>query len=51
MTNLDYLKINAISTREWEDGKFTMYCLTEGVAICNNKTNSYLWYTNPRPGR
>jgi hypothetical protein len=51
MTNLDYLKKNAIRTREWPDGKFTMYHLNEGVAVCNNKTNSYLWYSNPQPGR
>jgi len=51
MTNLEYFKKNALSTREWPGGIFTMYRLNSGIAICNNKTNSYLWYTNPQSGR
>lgn len=51
MTHLEYLKKNATSTREWPGGKFTTYRLNEGIAIYNNETNSYLWYTNPQPGR
>ena len=51
MTHLDYLKQNAVSTREWPDGKFTMYWLNEGIAIYNNHNNKYLWYTNTQPGR
>lgn len=50
MTNLEYLQKNAVSTREFEDGKFMMYRLNEGIAVCNTVTNTYLWYTNPQPG-
>jgi len=51
VTHLDYLKQNAISTREWEDGKFVMYRLSAGIAVYNNHNNKYLWYANPQPGR
>jgi hypothetical protein len=51
VTHLDYLKQNATSTREWEDGKFTMYRLNDGIAVYNNQNNKYLWYTNPQLGR
>jgi hypothetical protein len=51
VTQLDYLTQNAISTREWPDGKFTMYRLNEGIAVYNNHTDKYLWYINPQPGR
>ena len=49
MTQLEYLKEKAESTRELEDGKFTIYTLKEGVAVYNNTTNKYLWYTDPQP--
>lgn len=49
MTHLEYLQINAESTREFDDGKYTMYRLKEGIAVYNNENNKYLWYTNPQP--
>jgi hypothetical protein len=49
MTQLEYLQRNATSTREWEDGKFVMYRLTEGIAIYNKHNDKYLWYTNRQP--
>lgn len=51
MTHLEYLKQNATTTREWEDGKFTMYKLAQGIAVYNNLNHKYLWCTNPQPGR
>ena len=48
MTKLE-LKEKAESTREFEDGKFTMYRLKEGIAVYNNTTDKYLWYTDPQP--
>lgn len=49
MIRLDYLKHNAESMRESDDGKFTVYRLKEGVAVYNNRTDKYLWYTDPQP--
>lgn len=49
MTQLEYLKKNAESTREFPDGKFTIYTLKEGIAVYNNHNDKYLWYTDPQP--
>ena len=49
MTQLEYLKENAETTRESKDGKFTMYRLKEGIAVYNNTNNKYLWYRDPQP--
>lgn len=49
MTHLDYLKQNATSIRELEEGTYTMYKLKEGIAIYNNSTDRYVWYSNPQP--
>ena len=49
MTHLEYLKENAESTKELEDGKFTIYKLKEGFAVYNNTNNKYLWYADPQP--
>lgn len=49
MTHLEYLKQNTESTKKFEDGKYTMYKLKDGVAIYNNSNDKYLWYTDPQP--
>lgn len=51
MTNLQYLKDNAERIREFEDGKYTIYWLKEGIATYNNDNDKYLWYTNPQSAR
>jgi len=47
MTHLKYLQQNALSTRDMEDGKFTIYRLIEGIAIYNHERNNYLWHKRP----
>lgn len=47
MTHLEYLQQNALSTREFEDGKFTIYRLIEGIAIYNHHNSKYLWHQRP----
>jgi len=47
MTHLEYLQQNALSTREFEGGKFAIYCLIEGIATYNHHNHKYLWYRRP----
>ena len=49
MTYLEYLQKNAVSTREFDDGKFVLYHLKNEFSVHNTVTNTILRYTNPQP--
>jgi len=45
MSDLDYFKLKAIITRKLPDKRLTLYKLKEGIAIYNEYTNRYLWFS------